>query len=364
MKRWQLARTSSTTLWIAIAVCVAAAALIAGLVRASPPAASADDRLRHLTLSEQGDVYGYAVYIPPGLKPGAAAPLVVVMHGCTMTADQMAAASDYDALAAREHFIVLYPDVDAADATYNRCWKGIYAPGTEGRARGDAVAIVDMASAVMKQWRVDPARDYAIGISAGAFEAAVLGTFYPDVFAAIGMHSGAAYMGGEPPCLLDNQGTSAPDTNTETDTLAHAAAAAMGPRARVMPVFVIHGDADDTIPYACGPQAVAQWLSVDNLSLKQAGRPAVSTSPTRVRNGTIAGGRGYTVLTYDDTSGCTLAQMWTVHGMGHIWSGGTSDPSSARYSDPKGPSAAKASWAFFSRWRLSGPIEPCTEPSS
>ena len=334
-----------------------AAALIAGLVQSTPPAAKIDNRLQHLTLSEQGDAYNYAVYIPPGLKPDTAVPLVLVMHGCTMTADQMAAASDYDALAAREHFIVLYPDVDTLDATHGQCWKGIYAPDSEGRARGDAVAIVDMTSAVMKRWRVDPARVYAIGISAGAFEASILGTFYPDVFAAIGMHSGAAYMGGEPACLLGNQDTS------DTNKLAHAALAAMGPRARVVPVFVIHGDADDTIPYACGPQAVAQWLGADNLSLTHAGRSAVSTSPTRVRNGTVAGGHGFTVLTYDDTSGCTVAQMWTVHGMGHIWSGGTSDPSSALYSDPKGPSAAQASWAFFSRWRLSGPVEPCTDPS-
>lgn len=359
MKRWHLPRISSATLWIAAAACAAAAVLIAGLVRSAPQPASVDNHLLHLTLNEHGDAYDYALYVPPGLKPDAAAPLVVVMHGCTMTADQMAAASDYDTLAAREHFIVLYPDVDTVDATHDRCWKGIYAPDTEGRARGDGAAIVDMTGAVMKRWRVDPTRVYAIGISAGAFEASILGTFYPDVFAAIGVHSGAAYMGGEPACF-NNQDTAASDTNT--DKLAQAAVAAMGSRARVVPVFVIHGDADDTIPYACGPQAVAQWLSADNLSLKHVGLPAISTSPTHARNGTIAGGHAFTVLTYDDASGCTVAQMWTVHGMAHIWSGGTSAPSSARYSDPKGPSAAEASWAFFSRWRLSGPLQPCTEP--
>lgn len=348
---------SSTTLWITAAGCAAAAALVAGLVLSAPATPRVGAGPERLTLGEEEGVYSYKVYVPPGLNTDAAAPLIVVMHGCTMTADQMEAASGYDALATSDHFIVLYPDVDPVDAAQNRCWKGFYAPDTEGRGSGDAAAIVDMTRAVTKRWRVDPERVYAIGLSAGAFEASILGTFYPDVFAAIGMHSGAAYMGGDPGCLPRS------DDPTPIDTLVQAGLAAMGPRARVMPVLVIHGDADGTIPYACGTEAISQWLRVDGLFLKHAGSPEVSESPTGVRNATVPGGRGYTVLSFDATSGCTIAQMWTVHGMAHQWSGGTDDPSVSPYSDTKGPSAAKASWAFFSRWRLSGPVVPCAEPS-
>lgn len=344
-------------LLIAVAACIAGAALAGGLGMSAPAPAAPAPGLRHLTLSEHGDRYGYAVYIPAGLSAGTAVPLVVVMHGCTMTAGQMAAASDYDALAARDHFIVMYPDGDPLDEMQNRCWKGLYAPNLEGRGANDAGAVADMTRAVMKSWRVDPERVYAMGISAGAFEAAILGMYYPDVYAAIGIHSGAAYMGGEPRCLPNNGGTAT------AGALAGAGFAAMGSRARVMPVFVIHGDADDTIPYACAAEAVSQWLGVDNLVLRHEGRPAVPESSPGVRNATVPGGHAYTVLTYDDTSGCPVAQMWTVHGMGHIWSGGTSDPASSRYSDPAGPSAAVASWAFFSRWRLSGPVQPCAAPN-
>jgi poly(3-hydroxybutyrate) depolymerase len=102
--------------------------------------------------------------------------LVVVLHGCNETADQIATASGYDALAAR--------------------------------------------------WNVDRARVYAIGISVGAFESAILGADYPDLFAAIGINSGAAYIGG---CLAPGE------RPTDTGALARAALAAMGALLRLTP---------------------------------------------------------------------------------------------------------------------------------
>ena len=172
-------------------------------------------------------MYRYAVYVPPSMNAGSAAPLVVVLHGCDMTADQMAAASQYDTLAERDHFIVLYPDVDTLDAeSYGRCWRAIWAPDLEGRGIGDSSAIADMTRAVMRRWHTDPGRVYAIGISAGGFETAILGAYYPDLYAAIGIHSGAPYRGAEPGCFP------ASESSADTNTLAGDALAAMGARAR------------------------------------------------------------------------------------------------------------------------------------
>jgi len=95
-----------------------------------------------------------------------------------------------------------------------------------------------MTRAVMRRWHTDPGRVYAIGISAGGFETAILGAYYPDLYAAIGIHSGAPYRGAEPGCFP------ASESSADTNTLAGDALAAMGARARVMPVIVIHGDAD------------------------------------------------------------------------------------------------------------------------
>jgi poly(hydroxyalkanoate) depolymerase family esterase len=318
---------------------------------------------QHGSVTEHGDVYPFAVYVPSIPPAGSAAPLVVVLHGCATTADQMAAATRFDVLAERDRFIVLYPDVDGVDASsYGRCWKGIWAPDLEGRGVGDAGAIADMAHGVMRRWHADPGRVYAIGISSGGYETSILGAFYPDVFAAIGVHSGAPYLGAQPGCLPAGAGMGA---------LADDALGAMGPRARVVPVIVIHGDVDPSVPYRCGEQVIAQWLGADDVVLGHEHRrgvagpaasvrdSAVAGMAASVRDSAVAGGHRYTVRSYVDGPGCVVAELLTVHGMGHYWSGGSADIGSARYSDPRGPSAAAAAWAFFSRWGLSGPLGGC-----
>ncbi len=345
------------TVLIILAAGAAALAVVVAITATrpgpSPSSAPIAGHLRPGRLSMNGDVYPYRVYVPPSHRTDSAVPLVVVLHGCNTTADQQAAASRYNALAEQLGFVVLYPDVDPVDAAYGSCWKGIWNPGEEGRGRGDAGAIAEMTRTVISRWHVDRARVYVIGISAGAFETAILGAVYPDVFAAIGIHSGAAYLGGQQGCLSQNQ------SSTETDTLARAALDTMGARARVMPVIVFHGDHDATIPYPCGQQALAQWVRTDDLIRQRQRRPVLPSTPTTVSHRNVAGGRAYTVQSYADASGCALAQLWTIHGMGHYWSGGSANPASARYSDPHGPSAAAASWAFFARWRLSGTSAQC-----
>jgi poly(hydroxyalkanoate) depolymerase family esterase len=334
----------------AVGVAVATLIVVALIGRSGSPGPG---QLIRGSLSERGDLYHYAVYVPSSRRPGAATALVVVLHGCNETPEEIAAASGYDAVADRGRFIVLYPDVDASDAGVGGCWKGIWEPAAEGRGRGDAGAIAAMTEAVAARWHVDRRRLYAIGISAGGFETAILGAVYPDLFAAIGIHSGTAYMGGAQGCLATGE------LPTGTDSRARAALAAMGARARLMPVIVFHGDADSTVPYACGRQAASQWLRTDDLVLARTHRAPLSLAPGGVRHAVVPGGHAYTVTSYSSARGCVVVALWTVHGMGHYWSGGSSDPAWARYSDPRGPSAARASWAFFSGWNRSSAVRPC-----
>jgi poly(3-hydroxybutyrate) depolymerase len=210
-----------------------------------------------------------------------------------------------------------------------------------------------MTKAVAARWGVDRSRVYAIGISAGGFEASVLGAYYPDLYAAIGIHSGAAFGTGRQGCLAPNQ------SSADSNRLAGAALSAMGRHVRVMPVIVVHGDRDNVIPYRCGRQALAQWLRTDNLILARDSRPPLPAAPTSVRHARVPHGRTYTVSSYADSSGCVTGQLVAVHGLAHFWSGGPRDPSLGRASGSRGPSATAASWAFFSRWRLNGPRRRC-----
>jgi poly(hydroxyalkanoate) depolymerase family esterase len=286
-------------------------------------------------------------------------PLVVVVHGCDTTADELRHASSYDPLAEQHDFIVLYPDNGRIDKPA-RCWRALAAPQLEGRGRGDAAAIAGMTRAIIGAWSIDPSRVYVIGMSSGAFEVSVLGGAYPDLFAAIGIHSGGAFKRGPAGCL----GGYHPGPGTAA--LARAADAAEGRRARIVPVILFHGDIDAAVPYSCGRQALAQSLQTDNDVLAVAKLPRIRARPAGTTNGQVPGGLRYTVQDYRAPGGCLVAQFWTIHGMGHYWSGGSRDPSAATWTDPNGPSAAAASWAFFAGHRLTpaGPASPCIAGAS
>ena len=325
---------------VVVAGIVAAAVLIA--TRGASPALE----FRSGSVVVAGDTSDYLAFVPRNVP--AHAPLVVVLHGCQESATQVAAASGYDAVAQQQRLIVLYPDGDAADRGLSECWKGIWKAQDEGRGRGDAAAIVAMVDAARRRWAIDPDRVYAIGISAGAFEAAILGAAYPDRFAAIGIHSGAPYGGGQLACAV------ATDHPLNRGALKRLALAAMGPHARVMPVFVIHGDQDPTVPYQCGREALAQWLDADDALLARVHAPSLTATPiTRAR---VPGGHAYSVAAYLDRGGCPVAELWTVMGMGHAWSGGSRDAAVTRYSDPQGPSAADAAATFFAGWSQRGSL--------
>lgn len=343
-------------------VLLAAATLCAlALVPASARADGGFGPGRYLrsSLVSDGSRYSYTVYVPASYRPAAAAPLLVMIHGCNSDADDLAAASGYNEMAEEHGFVVLYPDMTASNQLFGRCWKGAYAPAGETRGSGDGAAIVAMTRVPVADVMIDRSRVYAMGMSSGAFESSILGGEYPDVFAAIGVSSGAAFMRGVLGCGV----VYAPVA--DTGALAWQAYAAMGPRARVMPVIVFHGRSDPLIPYPCGEQALAQWLQTDNLVRAQQSLPPLPTEPTSTVRTGVPGAHAHTVDSYAGEDECTVAQLWSVDGMGHYFSGGSPAPESAEYTDPRGPSAARASWAFFSQFALGGGTRVCaTRPAA
>lgn len=326
----------------------------------------------------QGSAYPYALYVPRSVKATEHPPLLVMIHGCHTTPDQQAHANQYHSIAERNHFLVLYPDNAEEDRNTTQCWKGLFAPQLESRGTGSAAAIATMTQAVARQKRVDPSRVYAVGMSSGGFETSILAAEYPDIYAAVGIHSGAGYARGATGCA----GGAKAYVPTDNAAAAQAALATEGPRARVVPTIFFHGDEDPLVAYPCGRDALQQWLQTNNSVLAAGHADTVSSKPAKATQGRIlggpastdpisaaidgpipGGGYAYTVETYAQPGGCTIAEFWTMHGMGHYWSGGTNDPPYAgTFNDPNGPSAAAASWAFFANHHLTAPgaASPCT----
>ncbi len=318
-------------------------------------ASPAPGKVQTFTYGSGETAHPYLVYTPTSYRPGRRLPLLVMLHGCETTAYQQMEANLYNPLADKQGFVVVYPDTDAIENAQpgptQRCWQ-FPDPQDWQRGQGDGAAVAAITQAVMAGWKIDPQRVYVMGMSGGAFLSADVAAEYPDLYAASGENAGGAYADGT--CLFTS------DASLPVQTSAQLAFQEMGPRARVVPRFVIGGDADQGIPPACADKALLQGLRTDNLVIDGSQTTPIPLTPASVTHGQVPAGYSYTVSNYLDGHGCLIGQRVLVHGMNHFWSGGSSDPEWHDFTDPKGPSAAVMSWAFFSQFTLANTAWPCS----
>jgi poly(3-hydroxybutyrate) depolymerase len=168
--------------------------------------------------------------------------------------------------------------------------------------------------------------------------AAVMGATYPELYAAVGIHSGLPYGAAHdlPSAFAAMKNSSA--------TMGPLAAGSKAPASlgHTIPVIVFHGDRDTTVHPGNGDQALAQCVSVSASS--GSGTNRQDGAEIKVEKGQVPNGRAYTQTIRHDTTGKAIAEHWVVHGAGHAWSGGSG---SGSYTDPKGPPAAREMLRFF-----------------
>lgn len=289
-----------------------------GMERPAPrPPADTPDPGRILAGSHAGasGQRDYKLYVPPATGPRPLPrPLVVMLHGCTQDPDDFAAGTAMNALALRDGFFVLYP-AQSSQANPQRCWNW-FKHTHQTRDRGEPALLAGMTRQVMAAHAIDPERVYVAGLSAGGAMAAILGDAYPDLFAAVGVHSGLA-------------AGAASDLPSALAAMRGGGAGRRGLPSGV-PTIAFHGDADSTVHPDNGHQVVAASVGTT---------AAVETE--RVQGV----GRSSTRCVYRAADGRVLAEHWQVHGAAHAWSGGSAAGS---YTDGRGPDASAEMLRFFS----------------
>ena len=274
----------------------------------------------------------YKLYVPTGLTgaAGQQRPLVVMLHGCTQNPDDFAVGTGMNERARAQGFCVLYPE-QSPDANPQRCWNW-FKHNHQRRGSGEPALIASMTQAIMKEHNIDPRRVFIAGLSAGGAMAAIVADAYPEIFAAVGVHSGlpngAASNVAEALALM-NSGQSGHNGNIRNGKV--STQPPQSPH-RLVPTIVFHGDQDRTVHPRNGEQVIASALG-----------SAAAASP-RVAQGVSAHGRRYTNSTHHDDTGKVLTEHWLVHGAGHAWSGGHAKGS---YTDATGPDATVEMLRFF-----------------
>ncbi|MGC2076951.1 MAG: PHB depolymerase family esterase [Xanthobacteraceae bacterium] len=281
------------------------------------------------TYSNAAGTRSYKLYIPSGYLEQAL-PLVVMLHGCTQSPDDFAAGTRMNLIAEEQNCLVVYP-AQLSDANPAKCWNW-FRPTDQRRGQGEPSLIAGITRQVMREYLVDPQRVYVGGLSAGAAAAAVMGATYPDLYAAIGVHSGLA-------CGAANDIPSAFAAMRQGDLADALGSADISPVLRngqAVPTIVFHGDRDTTVHPRNGDHVIARSLKT------------TSSEKTKHR-GRVPGGHAYTRTIHTDSSGHAIFEHWEIHGAAHAWSGG--NPAGS-FTDPRGPDATREMLRFFLEHRI------------
>ncbi len=272
--------------------------------------------------AHQGRSLAYKLYLPPAAASTTPSPrpLLVMLHGCTQGAADFAAGTQMNALARDLGVIVLYPE-QTQHANSQKCWNW-FKTQHQQRGRGEPALLAALTQSVMAMHPVDASRVFVAGLSAGGAMADILGRCYPDLFAAIGVHSG----------LPSGCATNLPSALAAMR--GGGAAPIAGAAGRNVPATIVfHGDADTTVHVSNGAAIVEAARGEDP------GQP-----PARVAEGRSGRGQRYTRTVHTDATGRTTVEYWQLHGAGHAWSGGSPQ---GTYTDPSGVDASAEMLRFF-----------------
>jgi poly(hydroxyalkanoate) depolymerase family esterase len=284
-----------------------AAAQAASQYRAGPnaqapaPSASEPGRFECVAFTHQGASHPYFLYTPKTAAPPDGRPLVLMLHGCMQDAPDFARGTRMNASAETAGALVLYP-TQSQSANANGCWNW-FRPEDQQAGAGEPALLLAMVQHTVAAQAVDAKRVYVAGLSAGGAMAAVLAQQHPEVFAALGVHSGlpagAAHnmMGALSAMKSGAKGWRAPLPKNG---------------ARVVPLIVMHGDADTTVHQRNAAQ------------LLQGAAAGIATTLQTQEQGASSDGRRHTrtCVVNPAVPGSVVAEHWLLHGAGHAWSGG------------------------------------------
>jgi poly(hydroxyalkanoate) depolymerase family esterase len=257
----------------------------------------------------------YKLYVPSSYT-GQASPLLVMLHGCTQNPDDFALGTGMNPLAEEHGCLVLYP-AQSQQANAHRCWNWFNAIDQK-RDQGEPSIIAGMTREVMARYTIDPAQVYVAGLSAGGAMSAIMGTLYPELYAAVGVHSGLPF-------------AAAHDLPTAMAAMKGDFRRPKGNKVRELPIIVFHGDQDTTVHPANGEELIRRRR-------RHAGEQ-IAVEPGRVPDG-----HAFTRTVHRQPDGSIHAEHWLVHGFGHAWSGGDAR---GTYTDGKGPNASREMMRFF-----------------
>lgn len=278
----------------------------------SEPALPQGARFDRGTFSNASGSRDYRVYVP-GMQSEHPAGLLMMLHGCTQSPVDFANGTDMNRIADDHNLIMAYPAQSRGTNTQS-CWNW-FEPADQDRGAGEPAILAGLAQQLQQEHNIPDGKTFVAGLSAGAAMAVILGRTYPEVFAAVGAHSGLPHkFARDVPSAFAAMGGSVPG----------AASVVTNP----VPTIVFHGTNDSTVNASNGRRIADE------------ARP----EGTEVLDDATTNGRKYARTTVLSKDGEATMENWRINDLGHAWSGGNAAGS---YTDTSGPEASAEMVRFF-----------------
>lgn len=258
-----------------------------------------------------GQQRDYLLHVPPSYDRARPTPLVISMHGAGLWGAAQEKISQWNAVADREGFIVVYPSGAAAEGL--RVWHM-----ERGSSNRDVQFISALIDTLQAAYNIDPARIYADGLSNGGGMAFMLSCALPGRIAAVGLVASAQLL----------------PWNWCTDD-------------HPVPMIAFHGTADRFTPYYGGPSWVApardyRFPSIPGWTAKWARRNRCRPAPVE-----SVAAPDVTRIQYVGCAGDATVVLYRIEGGGHTWPGGGPMPEWFAGPTSRSIDATGLMWDFF-----------------
>lgn len=254
----------------------------------------------------------YRLYVPRGYSRRPRVQLLVLLHGCKQTSDELARGTRIASYADEHRVLVLMPEQTDSANPY-RCWNWFDARTVAGK--GEAAIVAKMIEHVARRWRADPSRVVVAGMSAGAALAAILGVRHHDVVRAVVTHSGIACGAAASPYSA----LSVMKRGAETDVARIGSAARTSPDTLV-PLLAIHGSDDDVVSSRHAAAIARQYLALNGVPVPDGAATTLPPADAETRDATVI---PYVIHTREwRNDNRPVVRLVEVEALGHAWSGG------------------------------------------
>jgi polyhydroxybutyrate depolymerase len=268
------------------------------------------------TLVSSGEEREYLLYVPRSYDSAKPTPLVISLHGGAMWPAAQRDTSEWNRVADRHGFIVVYPAGIGGWGRGPRAWH-MSRSGVAKNVR----FISDLIDALKAAYNIDSTRVYADGLSNGGGMAFVLSCAMSDRIAAVGLVASAQLLPFEW-CTSE----------------------------RAVPMIAFHGTADRATPYHGGTSWVAPnapFPEIPGWTADWARRNRCGSNPAE-----SAAAPDVTRLEYAGCADDAAVVLYTVEGGGHSWPGGGPLPEWLVGPTNRNIDASSLMWAFYRDHRL------------